>query len=231
VTFYEASYNYRLAWQMAELIRYHGGNVWLTAVSQVMSTESDNAQTPLPKPTDAIYVVDGRRVSAQNLSPRTEIIRRVLDDYQYHWEIRGVIFISLHINSATGRDGEKKDNARGSFVVVEDPLEVPRLAHNLADSLDSAGYLRLVKNRRGQWRQVNNIVEQRCRLWVLSGTHNRLRQRVLIELAEPGASGDSWRMRNQSSRRKLLETVIIPALEKYLKDTPKRLPDIKKKRK
>lgn len=214
VQFLESSYTYRMAWELSGLVRQNGGTVYLTAYSQMMQSPAPGCQVSIPESSDARYLLGGAPVTASNMKPRTGMAAHAL---KHIGKAKAVVFIALHINSAfiTTKEGVvEKNNQRGSFVVVREPTEAPRLALIIGQTMESAGYHRLTK-KHGKWSPASNITKQRIRLWVLRNDTNPLRQKLLVEFAEPSMDQESYRMRSTASRKMMLQKCIINGLVTY----------------
>lgn len=197
VTFYEAGYTYRVAWELAWKLRANGATVYLTTYSQVMKSKT-SPQQPLPLPRDARYTTTGKGVIARSvgLKPRTSLAASVWGKWR---KSRKIAFISIHVDSMP-------EGWQGAHVCVDArSTSEPKLAGSIASQLE-----RRHMERRHNGKRFEAVDERR--LYIINGSKNPIPERVLIELATPRNDNDSWRLRNPDSRSQL-SSAIFTGLE------------------
>lgn len=195
--FYEAAYTYIAAYDLARLIRRRGGTVYLTCYSKTVAHfVPRNAQDPRPLPRDAVFsdsrtpVQQSGKGGLKHRAVYASVINRRLGKQPK------LYFISLHID-AMGTGGWA-----GSHVCVRQGKQTPALAIALRNRIKKYG----VERRRHGYPQ--RTIDPR-RLGVLRCT---IPQAVLLEMCLPENPNDSWRIRNDASRRRYLEKVVLGAI-------------------
>ncbi|MFA6963299.1 MAG: N-acetylmuramoyl-L-alanine amidase [Patescibacteria group bacterium] len=205
--YYEAAYTYRMAKELGDMVRAEGGDVAYTAWSPTMEV-STSPRVAMPLPVTPL-LPNGVKLTnnGTGLTARADAANAL---YQAHKaKYRGVFFLSLHIDSM----GEGWDGLHVCY--DRHASEMPRLAELISQGINEGRYGRRYKG------VAKEIVEARG-LAVLNRNHNPLKHRVLIELGIPGDPNDSWRLRNEGNRRKMLEKVALRPLLQLAEEVKKR---------
>jgi N-acetylmuramoyl-L-alanine amidase len=206
-TYYEAAYTYRLAKEIGDLILQNGGDVAYTAWSPTMEI-STLASQAMPLPTVPL-LPDGSELSnnGTGLNARADAANNLYQSQKDNYKL--FTFVSLHIDSM----GEGWD---GLHVCYDRRAnKIPRLAELVSEAIADGRYSRRYKGVTKETLEARGLA-------VLNSSHNPLKQRILLECGIPGDPNDSWRLRDEASRRKMLGKVVLDPLIQLKDETDKK---------
>ena len=184
---YEAAVTYPAAWQLAETLADRGAVVFLTAYDPV-SRLRDVKASELPLPRKARFLSDGAAVQGGMFGQRFAQIKRATV-YMGKHHLNHVAWVSVHVDSLGG-------NVAGAHVVCWP--EKLALGQPIAAALEKED---IATPGRSLWVRTK-------RMGVIGPPRNQLRLRSLIEMGVPANDGgDSWRLRDASSRQKVMDCI------------------------
>ena len=206
-TYYEAAYTYRLAKEVGDLILQNGGDIAYTAWSPTMEL-STMASQAMPLPT-APLLPDGSELSNNGvgLNARADAANALYQSQKDNYKL--FTFVSLHIDSM----GEGWDGLHVCY--DRRASEVPRLAELVSEAIQDGRYGRRYKGVAKETLEARGLA-------VLNSSHNPLKQRILVECGIPGDPNDSWRLRDEASRRKMLGKVVLDPLIQLKEENDKK---------
>jgi N-acetylmuramoyl-L-alanine amidase len=206
-TCYEAAYTYRLAKELGDLILQNGGDVAYTAWSPTMEVSTPPSQAmPLPK---VPLLPDGSELANNGvgLNARADAANNLYQSQKDNYKL--FTFISLHIDSM----GEGWDGLHVCY--DRRASEIPRLAELVSEAIQNGRYSRRYKGVAKETLEARGLA-------VLNSSHNPLKQRILLECGIPGDPNDSWRLRDEASRRKMLGRVVLDPLIQLKEENDKK---------